>query len=258
MLGRGPCGAALALGGALLALQALATDAARPAAAVPDAVPAPPPGVSQSTDVFEVERVLDADGMVERRLVPAGDLVVGDELRYVIRLRNEGPSRIEPGRIQVRIQVPDGVRFLPGSAGGAGALVEYAPDGLTFSAHLPDQPAVSDIAATDTGTARPESTPHAPDVPETPTAGAAADAPSAEAGRPVDVDAGAGVDASGSVVPALLSAPSASGAPVSGPAAAGMETPPAGIAQALTIRWTYQQPLDPGAATEVFFHVRLL
>jgi uncharacterized repeat protein (TIGR01451 family) len=224
-LGNGRSGAALALSGVLLALQALATD---PPAAVPDAVPAQPPGISQVTDVFEVERLLDADGMVERRLVPAADLVVGDELRYVIRLRNEGPSRIEPGRIQVRIPVPDGVRFLPGSAGGAGTLVEYAPDGLTFSAHLPDQPVAADTGAADTGAADTVaadtgaaptgSTPQIPGVPETPTAAATADAPSAEAGRPADAD----------------------------------------IGQELTIRWTYQQPLDPGAVVEVFFHVRLL
>jgi hypothetical protein len=37
-------------------------------------------------------------------------------------------------------------------------------------------------------------------------------------------------------------------------AAAGTGIP----APALTIRWTYQQPLDPGAEAEVFFHVRLL
>lgn len=207
-LGHGRSGVALALGGVMLAFQALATDPAGPPAALPDAVPPPPPGVSQTTDVFEVERVLDADGMVERRLVPAGDLVVGDELRYVIRLRNEGPARIEPGRIQVRIPVPDGVRFLPGSAGGAGTLVEYAPDGLTFSGHLPDQALAPDTAAAGAEVAPPGSTPPIAGVSETPTAAAAA--------------------------------------------------PAAASAQELTIRWTYQQPLDPGAVTEVFFHVRLL
>ena len=31
-----------------------------------------------------------------------------------------------------------------------------------------------------------------------------------------------------------------------------------GTPAALTIRWSYQQALDPGAVIEVFFHVRLL
>jgi hypothetical protein len=49
---------------------------------------------------------------------------------------------------------------------------------------------------------------------------------------------------------------------VNGPTAASGEVgaPVGGAAPdpELTIRWTYQLPLDPGAVTEVFFHVRLL
>jgi uncharacterized repeat protein (TIGR01451 family) len=267
--------------------------------------------VVQTTEVFEVERVLDAAGMVERRLVPAEDLVAGDELRYLIRLRNTGPARIEAGRIQVRTPVPEGVRFLPGSAGGAGTLVEYAVDGMTFSAHVPDQsaephetaaptdggssaaalsasapiPAPSETrpaAAPDSGqlavqpaSAEPQAAAGAAE-PGLPAAGSteagstgaeAAEAAGAEADA-AETDAAEGEMNEGvaaATAPVVSGGPEAA-APEAGTAAIGASpdgapaaTAGTGLpAPALTIRWTYQQPLDPGAEAEVFFHVRLL
>jgi hypothetical protein len=101
------------------------------------------PLVALRTEVFEVEQVLDAAGRVERRLVPAVELVAGDELRYAIRLHNAGAERIETGRVQVETAVPAAARFLPGSAGGAGALVEdeaLTPDALLDAAALLSDP----------------------------------------------------------------------------------------------------------------------
>jgi uncharacterized repeat protein (TIGR01451 family) len=174
---------------------------------VEEAEKAPPPNVSQSTEVFEVQAVLDSVGMVERRLVPPAALVAGDELRYTIRLRNESAERIAPGRVQVQTPVPAGTRFLPGSAGGAGTLVEYTNDGQSFVPYVPG-----------------------------------------ESAQPADV------------------ADAAADAPTGGEAlATGSGTGNVGLANAahdspepLTIRWTYQQPLEPGAVAEVYFHVRLL
>lgn len=188
--------------------------------------------VSQSTEVFAVEQALDPAGMIERRLVPPEDLVAGDELRYTIRLRNDGTTRIDSGRIRVETPVPVGARFLPGSAGGAGALVEYALDGATFSPHVPDLPAaVSEPSG----------------LPVAPASAAAGPAPTA----PIGAAAAVAEPVARSEVRSEVDDAARDG-PDSGAAMTDAAEP------ALTIRWTYQQPLDPGAMAEVFFHVRLL
>jgi uncharacterized repeat protein (TIGR01451 family) len=183
-----------------------------PATDLEEQVEEPPPNISQSTEVFEVQAVLDGVGMVERRLVPPGALVAGDELRYTIRLRNESAERIAPGRVQVQTPVPARARFLPGSAGGAGALVEYATDGQSFSPHVPGESADPHPAAANVASSPADSVAESED------------AAAPEAG---DAD--------------LM------------PGTAPPESP-----EPLTIRWTYQQPLEPGAVAEVYFHVRLL
>jgi uncharacterized repeat protein (TIGR01451 family) len=180
-------------------------------AAVPEPVP---PTVTQSTAVLRVEALRDGEGMLERRLVPPDRLAAGDELRYTIRLRNEGPERIAAGRVQVQTPVPAAARFLPGSAGGAGALVEYANDGQSFSPHVPEESR----------------------EPAMPDANAAASRAYASAGNE-ELATPVPESESGEADPADESA-----------------EPPA----PLTIRWTYLQPLEPGAVAEVYFHVRLL
>jgi len=198
------------------------------AAEDPDAVPSSslPPNVSQSTEVFEIEAGRAPDGVLERHLVPPQSLAAGDELRYAIRLTNDGTERIAAGRIQVQTAMPSGTRFLPGSAGGAGALVEYAVDGANFFPHVPEEEAEEAAPIEgDFGWAPPEDA-SAPSTAEQPDAGVAVEpSGSANAARPADVL----------------------------PLADVMTSEPV-----LTIRWTYQQPLDPGAVAEVYFHVRLL
>jgi uncharacterized repeat protein (TIGR01451 family) len=175
--------------------------------------------------VFEVERVLDAGGRVERRLVPAQALVAGDELRYAIVLRNETGTRFDAGRVQVQTAVPPDTQFLPGSAGGPGALVEYALADGDFSENLPELTAV-DGDRRPGAAERPESAEVvAPDavaaIPNEPAGGASA---SPEAAEPDG--------AAGGCCPSEDASP-------------------------LTIRWTYQRPLEPGAEAELFFHIRL-
>jgi len=184
--------AAAAIVACMLAANPLRAEVALPA---PIATEDPDDKVSLRTAVAKVDQDVDAAGLVERHLGPAVDLVAGDELRYAIRVRNESSTRLAAGRVQVINLVPVGTRFLPGSAGGESALIEYALDGTNFSADLPP------LVAPDDG-AEPTAPTGAPD-----------------------------------------------------PVAAQTESPGAGD---LTIRWTYQQDLEPGAETEVFFHVRLL
>jgi hypothetical protein len=221
---------------------------ATPKAAVPD-------GVTLRTEVFEVEQVLDAAGRVERRLVPALDLVAGDELRYAIRLRNESGARIDAGRIQVQTDVPPATRFLPGSAGGAGALVEYALPGGTFSANLPElsdgppigaSPAASEVGPGDvvpTGADLPVAVPDVDSDSRTGAEPVVAPGPTAEDPAGGDATAGQGAASDAAADPGSPGAVTAVG--------------PEPDAPELIIRWTYQKSLEPAAEAELFFHVRL-
>lgn len=89
------------------------------------------------TSVHKVETVLGADGAASRRLQPADQVLPGEELRYTIRFRNESETEIGPGRIVITNAVPDGTVYVPGSAGGADAQVEYSRDGESFEATEP-------------------------------------------------------------------------------------------------------------------------
>ncbi|MEZ5557234.1 MAG: hypothetical protein R3E86_01620 [Pseudomonadales bacterium] len=129
--------------------------------------------VTLTTTVHKVESVLDAGGNVERRLVLVDAVRPGDELRYAITVTNQSPEVVEGGRVVVTNPIPDGTEYLPGTAGGQDASLEFSADGETFT-----------------------STP------------------------PRDGD--------------------------------GVEQP------ARFLRWTYDAALQPGASTELFFHVRML
>ncbi len=134
--------------------------------------------VTLATAVSKVETTLDADGRSRRELVPAEAVVPGEELRYTITFENTGGVPVDAGRIVVTNPIPEGTRYVPGSAGGEGTSVEYSTDGESFG---PGEPAA----------------------------------------------AGPGPD---------------------GGAAGG---------EVRSIRWTYQEELAPGEASEVFFHVRM-
>jgi uncharacterized repeat protein (TIGR01451 family) len=229
-----------------LAVLAGAPAAVRGADDVP--LPAGSPGVSLHTDVFEVERVLDAGGRVERRLVPALELVAGDELRYAILVRNDTGTRFDAGRVQVQTAVPPDTQFLPGSAGGPGALVEYSLADGDFSENLPeltdddgdppaaaDRPEIAEVAAPDP----------VAEIPNEPAGEVSAPQEAAEADTAAETD-----DATGSE-------DAADNETVADNATLADNETAAEDPSLLTIRWTYQRPLEPGAEAELFFHVRL-
>ncbi|MEQ8486317.1 MAG: hypothetical protein RIB46_18305 [Pseudomonadales bacterium] len=93
--------------------------------------------VQLSTEVVKVESVLEPNGRVKRQLLPADQVVAGDELRYTITFTNDSERSIEAGRIVITNALPEGTRYVPGSAGGDGAQVEYSVDGETFLAAEP-------------------------------------------------------------------------------------------------------------------------
>jgi uncharacterized repeat protein (TIGR01451 family) len=134
--------------------------------------------VTLATSVSKVETILDAGGGVKRELVQTDAVVPGEELRYSIVFTNESEMMVDADRIVITNPIPEGTRFVSGSAGGEAAAVEFSSDGTQF----------------------------APDEPSGP-------------------DAGGASAADGSRV--------------------------------LSLRWTYNRDLAPGASSEVFFHVRM-
>lgn len=129
--------------------------------------------VTLATSVSKVETILDAGGGVKRELVQTDAVVPGEELRYSIVFTNESEMMVDADRIVITNPIPQGTRFVSGSAGGEAAAVEFSSDGTRFA---PDEP-----------------------------------------------DAGGAADGS----------------------------------RVVSLRWTYNRDLAPGAASEVFFHVRM-
>ncbi len=93
------------------------------------------------TAVTKVETTLDAGGRVKRELLPADDVVPGEELRYTITFTNESETPVDAQRIVITNPVPEGTRYVPGSAGGEGSRVEFSGDGETFDVSEPEAPA---------------------------------------------------------------------------------------------------------------------
>lgn len=151
--------------------------------------------VTLATEVVKVETTLDAGGRVKRQLIPAESVIPGEELRYTITFTNESEALVDGGRIVITNPVPDGTRYVPGSAGGEAALVEFSRDGESF-----DQTE-----------------------------------PAAESASPAPAQAGAAATMEG-----VEAVPDDDGSAVH------------------SIRWTYQEDLQPGASAVVFFHVRML
>ena len=49
----------------------------------------------------KVERYVNAQGEVQHRLVEAGSIVPGDELKYVVKFVNEGNQTVDAGTIVI-------------------------------------------------------------------------------------------------------------------------------------------------------------
>jgi hypothetical protein len=115
---------------ALLTLLALATvpgvrDVA--AAAATDAV----------TLETRVQRILEEPGptgRVERRYEDVALVLPGDRLRYVIEYGNTSEeATVEPDTLVITTPVPPDLRYLPGSAEGANAVITVSTNGESFA-----------------------------------------------------------------------------------------------------------------------------
>jgi uncharacterized repeat protein (TIGR01451 family) len=99
--------------------------------------------VTLDTAVSKVETTLDAAGRAKRALVPADEVVPGEELRYTITFSNTSEMVVDEARIVITNPIPRGVVYVTGSAGGDSTLVEYSTDGEAFGTAEPaaDSPA---------------------------------------------------------------------------------------------------------------------
>nr|WP_298719866.1 hypothetical protein [uncultured Steroidobacter sp.] len=82
-----------------------------------------------------VAEVRESAGTAERpifRLVPADRLSQGQVVYYTVRITN--PTPVFANKVQVSQLIPANTTYLPGSASGPGAQVEFSIDGgLTFA-----------------------------------------------------------------------------------------------------------------------------
>lgn len=93
--------------------------------------------VTLDTAVAKVETTLDGGGRARRELVPAEQVVPGEELRYTISFSNGSETLVDAGRIVITNPLPEGTVYVPGSAGGRDTRVEYSTDGESFSGSEP-------------------------------------------------------------------------------------------------------------------------
>jgi uncharacterized repeat protein (TIGR01451 family) len=76
--------------------------------------------------LVEVVTRAEVDGREQTKVVPAEELVPGDEVIYTLEIRNPGNIALPPPVVDYRI--PDHVRYVANSAVGAGAEVSYSVD----------------------------------------------------------------------------------------------------------------------------------
>lgn len=93
--------------------------------------------VTLDTAVSKVETTLEETGRVKRQLMPAEEVASGEELRYTITFTNESEMRVDAERVVITNPIPEGTRYVAGTAGGDFARVEYSADGESFSASEP-------------------------------------------------------------------------------------------------------------------------
>jgi uncharacterized repeat protein (TIGR01451 family) len=103
--------------------------------------------VTLTTSVTKVETTLDPAGRVKRQLVPADEVLPGEELRYAITFTNTSETLVDAGRIIITNPIPEAARYVAGSAGGLHARLEFSQDGEAF-ANVEPASADADGAAT--------------------------------------------------------------------------------------------------------------
>ena len=89
--------------------------------------------VTLENTIKKIETYVAEDGEVKRSAVDAESVVPGDELKYVIRFKNEGEQPVDAGSIVIRDLVPEHTEYIAGTAFGSGTNIFYSLDGENFA-----------------------------------------------------------------------------------------------------------------------------
>ena len=82
--------------------------------------------VNLSTSVQKVQAYVDEDGQRKTRLIPAEEIVPGDELRYVIEYSNVGDLPVDQGSIVITDPIPKDTIYVLGTAFGSGTEISFS------------------------------------------------------------------------------------------------------------------------------------
>lgn len=90
--------------------------------------------VTLENSVQKVETFVNEAGEPQRRLVDAGSVVPGDELRYTITFTNDGGETVDAGSVVITNPIPEETEYLDGTAFGSGTDIVFSVDGENFAA----------------------------------------------------------------------------------------------------------------------------
>ncbi|MBV1906047.1 MAG: DUF11 domain-containing protein [Pseudomonadales bacterium] len=85
--------------------------------------------VSLNTTVQKVESYLAEDGLRKTRLVPALEIIPGDELKYIVEYTNIGNTAVDKGSVVITDPIPADTIYLSGTAFGSGTEISFSADG---------------------------------------------------------------------------------------------------------------------------------
>ena len=89
--------------------------------------------VTVENTIKKVHTFVNADGVVERQLIAAENVVPGDELQYTVLFSNEGEVSVDAGTIVITDNIPQHTNYIEGSAFGSGTQIQFSVDGETFA-----------------------------------------------------------------------------------------------------------------------------
>ena len=84
--------------------------------------------VNLNTSVQKVQAYIGDDGQRKTRLIPAVEIVPGDELRYVIEYSNVGALAVDPNSIVITDPIPKDTIYVSGTAFGSGTDIRFSVD----------------------------------------------------------------------------------------------------------------------------------
>lgn len=91
--------------------------------------------IELTNEVHKVERFVDSNGRVQRRLVAPDSVVPGDELFYTVQFTNVGDAPVDERSVVITNPIPQNTEYLEGTADGQATEIKFSVDeGNAFDA----------------------------------------------------------------------------------------------------------------------------